>query len=50
MYKEHEQEKHFIELDRKLTKLRDEQQENQEKSIKYQKEKNKSWFRKIFKS
>lgn len=47
---EHEQEKHFMELDRKLTKLREDQQENEKKSIKYQEEKNKSWFKKIFKS
>ncbi|MCB2343377.1 MerR family transcriptional regulator [Clostridium estertheticum] len=47
---EHEQEKHFMELDRKLTKLREDQQENEKKSIKYQEEKNKSWFKKFFKS
>lgn len=46
---EHEQEKHFIELDRKLTKLRDDQQEIQNKSIKYQEDKNNSWFKKFFK-
>ena len=46
---EHEQEKHFIELDRKLIKLRDDQQANEKKSIEYQEEKNKSWFKKIFK-
>jgi len=46
---EHEQEKHFIELDRKLTKMRDNQQKNEEKLMKQQEEKNKSWLRKIFK-
>ena len=38
---EHEQEKHFIELDRKLTKMRDDQQKNEEKLMKQQEEKNK---------
>jgi len=46
---EHEQEKHFIELDRKLTKMRDDQQKNEEKLMKHQEEKNKSWLRKVFK-
>jgi DNA-binding transcriptional MerR regulator len=46
---EREQEKHFIELDRKLTKWREDQQEKQEKLRKDQEEeKNKSWIKKLF--
>ena len=41
---EHEQEKHFIELDKKLTNLRD----SQDNLKKYQEEKNKSWFKNFF--
>jgi DNA-binding transcriptional MerR regulator len=46
---EHEQQKHFIELDRKLTKWReDQQQERQDKLKKEQEEKSKPWFKKLF--
>lgn len=41
---EHEQKKHFIELDKKLTKLRD----SQDNLKKYHEEKNKSWFKNFF--
>ncbi len=46
---EHEQEKHFIELDRKLTKLREDHQDHHERLRKEQEEKNKSWVKRFFK-
>ena len=46
---DYEQEKHFSELDRKLTKWREDQQEKQDKFKKEQEEiNNKPWFKKIF--
>jgi len=46
---DHEQERHFIELDKKLTKWREDQQDKQEKFKKEQEETSKPWFKKIFK-
>lgn len=46
---EHEQEKHFTELDRKLTKLRADHKEHHEQLRKEQEEKNKSWVKRFFK-
>ncbi|MBU3173399.1 helix-turn-helix domain-containing protein [Clostridium estertheticum] len=45
---EHEHEKHFIELDKKLTNLRNVQIENQNLIIKKQQEKPKTWYKRIF--
>lgn len=46
---EHEQEKHYIELDKKLTKWREDQQDKQLELRKNEEEKSKPWFKKIFK-
>ncbi|MBC8061337.1 MAG: MerR family transcriptional regulator [Clostridiaceae bacterium] len=45
---DHEQERHFIELDKKLTKWREDQQEKQERFRKEQEEKSIPWFKKVF--
>jgi len=46
---DYEKERHFIELDKKLTKWREDQQEKQDKLRKEMEEKNIPWFKKIFK-